>query len=212
MGCNTRHRVFISYHHQNDQLYKEKLLELNEIHNVFIDCSVDTDEIDDSLPDQTIRQKIRDEYLKDTSVTVLLVGTGTAGRKHIDWELYSSMIDGKLNKKSGIVVIQLPSVNPKHITAPYGDVEKQHLYPEVSGWCTIKLRTEYERRYPYLPDRIIDQLLAKSVNVSVTKWATIEANLDNLAYLIDCAYHSRSSCDYDLSRRMKSRNSSSLET
>ncbi len=33
----TRHKVFISYHHDNDQGFKEKLLELNKKYRIFID-------------------------------------------------------------------------------------------------------------------------------------------------------------------------------
>jgi hypothetical protein len=201
------HRVFISYHHANDQEYKASLLALNALHGVFIDRSVDTGDIDPNLPDQSIRAKIRDDYLRDSTVTILLVGTETARRKHIDWELYSSMIDGQINKKSGIVVVQLPNTNPQHFTAAHGDVEKKQVYPEVSSWCSIDSRSEYERRYPYLPARIIDQLLAKGAKVSVTQWSRLGSDLGNLALLIDCAYRDRSSCDYDLSRSMKKRDS-----
>lgn len=201
------HRVFISYHHENDQSYKAEMIRLNERHGAFIDYSVDTRDIDPTLPDQTIRQKIRDEYLRDSSVTVLIVGTETAGRKHVDWELYSSMINGQVNKKSGIIVVQLPSTNPRYFTAAHGDLEKRQLYPEVNSWCSIDSRAEYERRYPYLPDRIIDQLLAENVKVSVTQWERLGPNLENLAFLIDCAYRGRASCEYDLSRPMKKRDS-----
>jgi len=201
------HRVFISYHHANDQEYKARLLSLNTRHSVFIDKSVDTGNIDPDLPNQSIRLKIRDSYLRDSSVTILLVGTETARRKHIDWELYSSMIDGQVNKKSGIVVVQLPSTNPQHFTAAHGDIEKRQLYPEIRDWCSIDSRSEYERRYPYLPVRIIDQLLAKNAKVSVTQWARLGQSLENLALLIDCAYRDRTSCEYDLSKPMKMRDS-----
>ena len=201
------HRVFISYHHANDQEYKQILLDLNEQFNVFVDKSVDTGDIDPNLSDESIRVKIRDEYLRDSTVTILLAGTETAGRKHVDWELYSSMIDGQINKKSGIVVVQLPSMKPKYFTAPHGDTEKEQVYPEVSNWCSIDSRSEYERRYPYLPARMIDQLLAKDAKVSVTQWSRLDKNLENLALLIDCAYRDRTSCDYHLSRPMKKRDS-----
>ncbi len=201
------HKVFISYHHANDQEYKASLLSLNARYGVFIDNSVDTGDIDPNLSNESIRAKIRDSYLRDSTVTILLVGTETARRKHVDWELYSSMIDGQINKKSGIVVVQLPSTNPKHFTAAHGDVEKKQLYPEVSSWCSIDSRSEYERRYPFLPARMIDQLLAKSAKVSVTQWSRLGSDLGNLTLLIDCAYQGRSSCDYDLSRQMKKRDS-----
>ena len=119
----AKHKVFISYHHANDQWYKNELLRLNQIYDVFIDMSVDTGDIDDNLDDQQIREKIRDEYLKDSTVTILLVGTETKNRKHVDWEIFSSMFDGKVNKKSGILVINLPSTGCVHYTATH-DNEK----------------------------------------------------------------------------------------
>jgi hypothetical protein len=206
MSNNPVHKVFISYHHSNDEAYKLSLLTLNTQNRVFIDGSVDIGDINPYLSDHSIRVKIRDEYLRDTTVTVLLVGTETARRKHIDWELYSSMIDGPINKRSGIVVVQLPSTHPDYFTAPHGDVEKNHVYPDWSNWYTIDSRSEYERHYPYLPARIIDQLLSPAP-VSVTQWSRLGSKLENLALLIECAYQARTSCNYDLSRPMKKNDS-----
>ena len=125
----TKHKVFISYHHANDQFYKEELLKLNKIYDIFIDSSVDTGDIDENLEDKKIREIIRDQYLRDSTVTILLVGTNTKNRKHIDWEIYSSMYDGIVNKKSGILVINLPSVNCNYFTATHNK-EKELVYPE----------------------------------------------------------------------------------
>ena len=173
--------------------------------NIFIDDSVDTGDISDDLSDEEIRKKIRDEYLRDTTVTILLVGTETKNRKHIDWELYSSMYDGKKNKKSGILVIQLPSINPQYIRAAHGDEEKRNLYRSVTNWISIDSRDEYERRYPYLPERIIDNLLARNVKISVTKWGDL--NTEDLRLLIDLTYQDKESCQYDMSRKMRRNNS-----
>lgn len=207
MSTYPIHQVFISYHHKNDQEYKKKLLDLNSIYKVFIDESVDTGDIDPSLPAESIRVKIRDDYLKSSTVTILLLGTQTAKRKHIDWELYSSMIDGKKNKRSGILIIQLPSTNPQHFQAAHGEKEKKQVYPDCENWYTIDTRTEYENRYPYLPPRIIDQLMAKEVKISVTGWSRIGSRLENLAFLIDSAYNSKTNNKYDLSREMRMRDS-----
>ena len=43
------HKVFISYHHDNDQEYKDKLVNAAQKYNIFIDVSVDTGEISDNL-------------------------------------------------------------------------------------------------------------------------------------------------------------------
>jgi len=198
------HRLFISYHHANDQVYKDELVKFNEAHQIFIDGSVDTGDIDDDLDDETIRQKIRDQYLRDTTVTIVLVGTGTRYRKHVDWEIHSSMYDGTINKRSGILVITLPTTGCECYHAPHGG-EKETVYSATTQWITITERTEFESRFPYLPDRIIDNLLVPDVRISVTNWDNL--NVETLTFLIDVAYNDRKTCKYDLSRKMRRTNS-----
>jgi len=204
---NNKHKVFISYHHANDQVFKEELLRLNKLHGLFIDASVDTGDIDEDLNDDAIRQKIRDDYLKDSKITIVLVGTGTKKRKHVDWEIYSSMYNGRVNKQSGVLVINLPSTRCIHYTAAHGDDEKRKVYPENTSWTSIDNRNEYESRYPYLPDRIIDNLLKNGAKVSVANWEKVTADIDKLRFLIDATYNDRAGCDYDLSHSMRRANS-----
>lgn len=202
---NHMHNVFISYHHRYDQAYKNKLIQFGKDFSVFIDKSVDTGGISEDLSDQAIRKKIRDEYLRDSTVTIVLVGSETKRRKHIDWEIYSSMFDGVKNKKSGILVINLPVPQCTSYTAAHGEEEKRLIYPDQSSWTTIKSRAKYEARYPHLPDRIIDNLLAPKAKISIMPWERITA--DRLEFLIDATFNSRGSCKYDLRRPMRRRNS-----
>ncbi len=200
------HKVFISYHHQLDQGYKNYLVQMGDRYEIFLDRSVDTGEISDDLSDESIRRKIRDEYLLDSTVTILLVGLETKRRKHIDWEIYSSMIDGQVNKKSGILVVNLPSTGNTLCTTSHSG-EKETVYPEIKSWVSVDSRTEYERRYPYAPDRIIDNLLRYKAKVSVTPWSKIENNPRALGFLINAAFEDRGKCEYDLSRPMRRVNS-----
>ena len=197
------HKVFVSFHHDNDQEYKDSLVTWGVENKIFIDGSVDLGEIPKEWTPQQIREFIRDEHLKDTSVTILLVGTETKNRKHIDWELFSSMYDGKNNKKSGILVINLPSVNCKYHTL-CSQEEKTTILPDVNNWTAITDRAEFERRYPYMPARIIDNLIKYGVNISVVNWSDI--NVKNLTLLLDKAYDSRILNDYDMTRPMKMKN------
>lgn len=202
----TRHKVFISYHHELDEEYTARLLHINDQYSVFIDRSVDTGDINPDLSDENIRVIIRDKYLRDSTVTILLVGKETAHRKHVDWELYSSMYDGPINKKSGILVITLPTVEHNgNVIAAHGDVEKENVYPEISNWTNLGDRKQIEDRYPYLPARIVDQLVADNVKVSVTTWKYIQDAV-KLQHLIDLAHRSRHSNQYDLSRPMMRKN------
>src|SRR5437588_9547868 len=108
------------------------------------------------------------------------------------------MYNGAVNKQSGILVINLPATNCTYFTANHGKEEKTNIYPENTSWISISEREEYERRYPYMPDRIIDNLLNKKAKISVTNWEKV--SVGNLRYLIDVTYRDRTQCDYDLSR------------
>ena len=199
------HNVFISYHHKNDQVYKDALIRMGGSFGVFHDKSVDTGEIPEYLTDQSIREKIRDEYLRDSTVTILLVGVETRQRKHVDWELYSSMFDGIQNKKSGILAINLPSTGCSDGVAAHGEEEKMRIYPEHSSWGTFSGRSEAASTYPYMPDRIVDNLLAPRAQISVVPWNRITPI--NLEFLIAVTFQDRAKCQYDLSRPMRRRNS-----
>jgi hypothetical protein len=194
--------VFISYHHANDQWYKNELVRMGATHNIFNDKSVTLGEISDTLDDQAIRQKIRDEYLRDTTVTVVLVGTETWGRKHVDWEIYSSMFDGQINKKSGILVINLPSTGITTFTTSHAN-EKEVVHPETQSWITITERSKYDERYPQMPDRIIDNLVSGKAKISVVPWEKIGNSPVKLKFLIDATWADRASAVYDLSRSMR---------
>ena len=81
------------------------------------------------------------------------------------------------------------------------------LYPSTSSWTTIKSREEYVSRYPYLPDRIIDNLMKPEAKISVVNWDKIAENIDHLVFLIDATFNDKAKCQYDLSRPMRRRDS-----
>ena len=80
---NNRHKVFVSYHHDNDQVYNRNLFEelFSDIFDIMVSKSVQIGDLDPNLKTDTIRQKIRDEYLRDSTVTVVLIGKETSEKK-----------------------------------------------------------------------------------------------------------------------------------
>lgn len=106
---SNRHKVFVSYHHALDKNYR-KILELRfgNAFGAIVPGSVNDGDIDPTLPTDTIRQKIRDKHLRDTSVTVVLIGAETWQRKHVDWEISSSIRHTEYNPRSGLLGILLP--------------------------------------------------------------------------------------------------------
>ncbi|MFW9973181.1 MAG: TIR domain-containing protein [Candidatus Odinarchaeota archaeon] len=104
---SEKHKVFVSYHHENDEEYRKKF-ELM-FGTIYVSKSVDIGDIDPNLNTETVRRKIREDYLGDTSVTVVLVGTDTWKRKHVDWEISASIRKTKISPRSGLLGIILPA-------------------------------------------------------------------------------------------------------
>lgn len=106
----ARHKVFISYHHGNDQAYREKFEVLfSKYYDIIVSKSVQIGDIDPNNNTEYVRQLIRDNYLADSTVTIVLVGTQTWQRKHVDWEIGSSIRDTQNNPRSGLLGILLPT-------------------------------------------------------------------------------------------------------
>lgn len=105
-----RHKVFVSYHHSNDQFYRNRFEQLFAYtYGIMVSHSVQIGDLGPDLKTETIRQKVRDEYLSDSTVTVVLVGAETWKRRHVDWEIGSSIRDTKNNPRSGLLGIILPT-------------------------------------------------------------------------------------------------------
>jgi hypothetical protein len=207
----ARHRVFISYYHHDDQRYKDYLIKMQEFNietmqmqSIFEDFSVHEKEIDDTgLSSEQIRCIIRDEYIKDATVLILLCGENTKKRKHIDWELHAAMYDSPANRQMGIIVINLPTIK-QGIRA--SSEEEKPLLSDFGQWYSIDNRVEFEAQYPYMPSRIIDNFV-KEVPITVVEWSRIENHPTILKQLIDNAFNRRFDFTYDHSSPLRRQNS-----
>lgn len=112
-----RHKVFVSFHN-DDMVYKNRFVRM--LGDDIVDKSVNVDDIDDSTPIKvdTIRRIIRDDYIADATVTVVLIGPCTWQRKHVDWEIGSSLRDTRNNSRCGLLGIFLPD-HPDYGPRPY---------------------------------------------------------------------------------------------
>ena len=163
-----RHKVFVSYHHANDQRYKDLFVQM--MGNDIVDRSVRDGDIDDTgMNTDRIRQRIRDEFIRDATVTVVLVGTCTWQRKHVDWEIGSSLRDTKLNSRCGLLGIVLPS-HPMgmwnlHVVPPrladnckgFLSFAAPHQWSSDSRLVRQWIHDAYEQRSRKVPDNSRDQ-------------------------------------------------------
>src|SRR5580692_10801423 len=96
-SSGTRRSVFVSYHHDNDQYYYNQLAAAcDQFCQLIRDASLR--EPLDSEDSDYISRAIREGYITGTSCTIVLCGTETSKRKHIDWEIKAT-----LDKVHGLV-------------------------------------------------------------------------------------------------------------
>lgn len=112
----VRHKVFVSYH-AADAVEVVNFIEKYD--DVFIARAIGMEEDGSDIIDSTnvdyIRRTIREKYLKDSTVTMVLVGQCTWARKFVDWEIYSSLRSNPT--PNGLLAVQLPST-PSSTIAP----------------------------------------------------------------------------------------------
>ena len=154
-----RHKVFVSFHNA-DQFYKDQFVQF--MGDDMVDQSVEDGDIDDeNLATETIRQYIRDRFIADATVTIVLVGPCTWQRKHVDWEIGSSLRATRNNPRCGLLGILLPNhanylqstYNPRLIpprladnhtgTDPYAKIYHwSNNQNDIRGW----IHTAFQRR------------------------------------------------------------------
>lgn len=151
----TRHKAFISYH-SDDIVEVEKFInEFDEKHNIFISRAVGTG-VDPSIINSNnpeyVMQRIRELYLKDSTVTIVLIGKCTWARRYIDWEIQSSLRNGSTIIPNGLFGIVLPSAKndpkaPKRLNRNLNSrYSKWYYYPKSKSGLIEMIEEAFEAR------------------------------------------------------------------
>lgn len=168
MKTDVKTKVFISFYYDEAHKEKEQLTSLLE--GIIIDKSVGENDISDDETDQRIREIIRDKYLKDSTVTIVLVGEKNKNRKHVDWEIYSSMYDHKDgHTKSGILVID---ITDQYWLNTKGMRESHSLSQGVTATAESK-----KRNTSHYPQRLIDNILRDDVKIKIARFSDVINNI-----------------------------------
>ena len=144
---SPRRKVFISFH-GTDELEVLDFVQWAESIGVMIPrmlhAAHNGDVVNSSNPEY-VMSVIRNDYLQDTTVTLLLLGTCTHSRRYVDWELKSSLRQGSTYIPNGLLAMSLPGVPARlHLPARFRD----NWQDEIG----------YARWYPYT--RNADELAA----------------------------------------------------
>ncbi|WP_336030564.1 TIR domain-containing protein [Geodermatophilus sp. FMUSA9-8] len=148
----VRHKCFVSYHSADTE---EAATFVESFEDVFIPRAIGVEEGDGSIINSEdvdyIRDVIRTKYLKDSTVTIVLVGKCSWARKFVDWEIYASLRNTETTTRNGLLGILLPSLTQNPPTAPTRLVDnvpsgggaaygRYHYYPKTKS----ELRTNIE--------------------------------------------------------------------
>lgn len=112
-GAQTppKRRCFISYHHA-DEWEVQTFLDTYSNAEVFthraLGLDMENDIVDSNNTDYVMR-RIRELYMQNTSVTIVMVGRNTWKRRYVDWEIAASLRNGIGNPANGLLGIRLPS-------------------------------------------------------------------------------------------------------
>lgn len=106
---SKKHKVFISYHHENDEKYRNRFENLFSNHYDVMDSrAVQFGDVPHFLSPDATKQKIREKFLRESTVTVVLIGEETFRRAYVDWEISASIRHTDFNPRSGLLGIVLP--------------------------------------------------------------------------------------------------------
>jgi hypothetical protein len=144
----SRHKVFISHHAANRD---EVAAFLDSFGHVMIPRTIgvsDDDDFIDSFNTDYVMDKIREKYLTNSTVTIVMIGGCTWARKYVDWEVFSTLRNDRLNRRSGLLAITLPSMsnNSNRRLPPRVDdnVRDNQLY---ARWWKYPSNADQVRRY-----------------------------------------------------------------
>ncbi len=137
-SASTKHKVFITYYHKDDQYYRNEFERM--FGHLFISKSVEPGDINTDISTDYIKRLIQEGYLTDSSVVMVLVGPKTYCRKHVDWEI-SAGLNKKVGGYSGLVGILLP-------TFPLSR-DNKYNYSDIPPRLADNIKSDYAEIYTW---------------------------------------------------------------
>lgn len=185
------HKCFISFK-KEDEIYKRIIQSWVDKNKVdMIDKSLD--EPINSYNEEYIMQKIRKNYLSDSTVTIFLIGShsaenlGAYEQRYIKRELQASLYNGVGNTRNGILGVVLPQMYDKIYKGPYQCTSCgwTHNSVAINDETVVK---EFSKNY-YLNNHGKCSYAEDDRYCVLVKWDDFK---NNPSYYIELAYNKRS--------------------
>ena len=110
-ACQSRFWL-ISYHHDDQVEANQFIRDFDHDRDTFIARGLGQEmsqDIIDSTDTDYVMRRIRELFLGDSSVTIVMLGRCTWARRYVDWELQASLRHGQTVTPNGLLAIKLPS-------------------------------------------------------------------------------------------------------
>lgn len=120
--ANVRRKCFISYHHADQNEVDDFVRTFDHERNLFIARGLGNEmsqDIINSTDTDYVMRRIRELYLSDSTVTIVMLGKCTWARRYVDWEIQASLRSGATVTPNGLLAIKLPSFPKANGEFPY---------------------------------------------------------------------------------------------
>ena len=159
----VKHRCFVSYHKVNATAVRNFVEEFSDVFTAKTVGVTDEDDFIDSDDRDYVMRRIREKYLSNTTVTIVLIGECTKARKYVDWEIASTLRDDPVNGRSGLLGINMKSVDSRGLAPPrladnydsndkVGSYALYRTYPSSAQVLRNAIQTSFDRRATHTPD------------------------------------------------------------
>ena len=163
----VKHRCFVSYHEANSTAVKSFIEEFSDVFTAKTVGVTDDDDFINSENKEYVMRRIREKYLSNTTVTIVLVGECTKARKYIDWEIASSLRNDPVNGRSGLLGINMKSLGTRGFAPPRlydnydgdnqaGSYALYQPYPSSAQFLRNAIQAAFDRRATHAPDNTRD--------------------------------------------------------
>jgi MTH538 TIR-like domain (DUF1863) len=143
--ARIRRKTFITYHHADEDEVIDFVDDFDENRDVFIRRGIGEGmpgDVIESYNTDYVMRRIRELYLKDSTVCLVLIGRCTWARRYVDWEIQASLRHGDVVTPKGLLSIVLPS-------ASSNSKLPERLDLNIKGWYGYE---GYARCYDYPDD------------------------------------------------------------
>lgn len=156
--ATARRKCFISYHHTDQQAVDQFVRDFDHAYDCFIARGLGEEmpgDVINSTNTDYVMAKIRERFLADSTVTIVMIGRCTWARRYVDWEIQSSLRRGEYTIPNGLLGIRLSTAGsfPERFVAnlssdwPRMDCYGRHMDYPTSVWdLTNAIEAAYQRR------------------------------------------------------------------